>query len=148
MGDDSADTTQTGTLRHCRRRRSARMKATTTLCALLAGSLHTAMAQNNCISLADSTACPAFSAASISTNSNLTGLFPFLSSVDDVSSFDSELRSYVDGAFAQLRCVQYDKHRDWRILIPPQIRPVNRLFEFQFRQHHGLLRALFDKCIV
>ncbi|KAK5165235.1 uncharacterized protein LTR77_009333 [Saxophila tyrrhenica] len=60
------------------------------------------MAQN-CISLSDSTQCPAFSAASVSTNDNLTGLFPFLSSVTDTSSFDSELRSYVDNEFAQLR---------------------------------------------
>ena len=92
--------------RHRGRRTPSRLKTRTALCALLAGSIHTTMAQNGCISLADSTACPAFSAASISTNDNLSGLFPFLSDVTDVSSFDSQLQSYIDGAFARLRCVQ------------------------------------------
>lgn len=63
------------------------------------------MAQN-CISLSDSRACPAFSAASISTNDNLTGLFPFLSDVTDTDSFDSGLQDYIDNGFAQLRYEQ------------------------------------------
>lgn len=74
----------------------------TAFCALLASAAPTAMAQS-CISLANSAACPAFNASSISTNSNLTGLFPFLSSVTDVSSFDSGLRDYISGDFTQLR---------------------------------------------
>lgn len=69
---------------------------------MLASAAPTAMAQS-CISLANSAACPAFNASSISTNSNLTGLFPFLSSVTDVSSFDSGLRDYISGDFTQLR---------------------------------------------
>lgn len=92
-------------MRHLRRGPGNRLTSSTTLCALLVGSISTAMAQNDCISLADSTACSAFTAASISTNSDLTGLFPFLSSVNDVSSFDSGLQSYIDGAFASLRYV-------------------------------------------
>lgn len=103
---DEQTASQTRGPRHRRRRPSTRLKTTTAFCALLASSFHTAMAQNNCISLADSTACSAFSSASISTNSNLTGLFPFLSDVTDVSSFDSGIQSYIDGGYSQLRWVQ------------------------------------------
>jgi hypothetical protein len=60
------------------------------------------MAQN-CVSLATSTQCPAFSAASISTNSDLVGIFPFLSSVSDTASFDSGLKAYIANGFAQER---------------------------------------------
>lgn len=102
---DGQEASRSRPARHHRQRPVTRLKTSTTICALLAGSLHTAMAQNECISLGDSAACPAFNAASISTNNNLTGLFPFLSSVTDVASFDSELQSYIDGAFASLRCV-------------------------------------------
>ena len=85
-----------------RRRRTARVGASTAVCALLASSIPSAMAQN-CISLAQSTQCPAFSAASISTNSDLAGIWPFLSSVSDTASFDSGLKAYIANGFAQER---------------------------------------------
>lgn len=75
------------------------------LCALLAGSIPTTMAQDGCISLADSTACRAFGTASISTGSDLVGLFPFLSNVSDASSFDTGIAAYIAGDFTQLRSV-------------------------------------------
>lgn len=84
-------------------RQLIRISPATALCALLASSIHTTMAQNGCISLSGSTACPAFSAASISTNSDLVGLFPFLSNVSDTSSFDTGIANYIAGSFTQLR---------------------------------------------
>ncbi|CAK3930684.1 related to SH3 domain [Lecanosticta acicola] len=60
------------------------------------------MAQS-CISLANSASCPAFNASSISTDSSLTALFPFLSSVGDVASFDSGIRDYIAQNFTQSR---------------------------------------------
>ena len=84
------------------RRRNTRLRASTALCALLASSIPTAMAQN-CVSLSDSTQCPAFSAASVSTNAYLVGLFPFLSSVSDTKSFDTSLKAYISNGFSQLR---------------------------------------------
>lgn len=85
------------------RRRTARLTRTAAACVLLATGLPTAMSQDSCISLADSTACQAFNASSISTDSNLTGLFPFLSDVTDAESFDTELENYVNGDYAQTK---------------------------------------------
>ena len=84
------------------RQRAAQL-TTTVACALLASCVPTAMAQESCISLTGSTACPAFNASSISTNSNLTGLFPFLADVTDTDSFDTEIQNYVSGNYAQLK---------------------------------------------
>lgn len=84
-------------------RRQTAQLTTAAACALLVGGLPSAMAQESCISLADSTACPAFNASSISTNSDLTGLFPFLSDVTDTQSFDSGIQSYVTGDFARTK---------------------------------------------
>ncbi|KXS98202.1 hypothetical protein AC578_282 [Pseudocercospora eumusae] len=76
------------------------------LCALLAvTAIPTTMAQN-CVSLAESSACPAFSAASISTDANLTGLFPFLKNVSDTASFDTGIQNYIAGDFTHLRYQQ------------------------------------------
>ena len=86
------------------RRRAAHF-TTTAACALLASRVPSAMAQESCISLTGSTACPAFNASSISTNSNLTGLFPFLADVTDTDSFDSEIQNYVSGNYAQTKYV-------------------------------------------
>ena len=72
--------------------------------ALLASTLPGTMAQS-CISLEGSDLCPAFNASSISTNSNLTGLFPFLSDVTDTASFDSGLEEYISNGFTQTRYV-------------------------------------------
>ncbi|SPO05887.1 related to SH3 domain protein [Cephalotrichum gorgonifer] len=52
-------------------------------------------ASAECISLKDSVACPAWPAASISTDANLAGTFSFLSSVTDTKSFDSGLEAYL-----------------------------------------------------
>ncbi|KAF1930709.1 uncharacterized protein M421DRAFT_58048 [Didymella exigua CBS 183.55] len=65
----------------------------------LAASVPGTMAQANCVSLQGSSTCPAFSAASISTN--LTGDFSFLSFVSNVQSFDSQLRSYISTTYTQ-----------------------------------------------
>lgn len=92
------------TLPRTKRRRRIYTSTSTVLCVLLASGVQTSMAQK-CISLAKSTTCPAFNAASVSTDSSLVGLFPFLSSVTDTTSFDSGLRSYIGGGFAQLRYV-------------------------------------------
>jgi hypothetical protein len=96
--------TPTHSTMHRRKRRLAVISPSIAICALLAGSstIPTAMAQS-CISLADSTACPAFDDASISTGSTTVGLFPFLSSVENVTSFDSGIATYIAGAFAEQR---------------------------------------------
>ncbi|KAF2089016.1 hypothetical protein K490DRAFT_38638 [Saccharata proteae CBS 121410] len=60
------------------------------------------MAQS-CVSLAGSSECSAFNSSSISTDSNLTALFPFLSGVSDTASFDDQLRSYISGDFVSER---------------------------------------------
>ncbi|KAH7414338.1 hypothetical protein DE146DRAFT_32275 [Phaeosphaeria sp. MPI-PUGE-AT-0046c] len=76
----------------------AKTKTATVLSALVA-SLPVSMAQQNCISLSGSLQCPAFNAASISTN--LTGDFSFLSFVNDVKSFDDRLGNYINTTYAQ-----------------------------------------------
>ncbi|KAF8854194.1 hypothetical protein BDZ45DRAFT_597340 [Acephala macrosclerotiorum] len=55
----------------------------------------------NCISLASSTQCSAFSSASISTDSTLVGFFPFLQYVSDTKSFDEQLATYVSTSYVQ-----------------------------------------------
>ncbi|PMD16447.1 SH3 domain-containing protein [Hyaloscypha hepaticicola] len=59
-----------------------------------------AMAQN-CISLAGSTQCSAFSTASISTDSTLVGFFPFLQYVSSTATFDEQLSTYVSTSYVQ-----------------------------------------------
>jgi hypothetical protein len=58
------------------------------------------MAQS-CISLSGSTQCPAFSSASISTDSSLIGFFPFLQYVSSIETFDQQLSAYVSTAYVQ-----------------------------------------------
>lgn len=70
--------------------------------ALTAATLPTTLAQS-CIPLTDSSECRAFNSASISTNSALTGLFPFLANVTDTSSFDTQLQQYIANGFIQQR---------------------------------------------
>ncbi|KAF1348086.1 hypothetical protein BDV97DRAFT_378166 [Delphinella strobiligena] len=60
------------------------------------------MAQS-CVSLASSSQCPAFNESSISTDSTLTGLFPFLANVTDTTSFDTQMQQYISTAFPQER---------------------------------------------
>ncbi|KAK0722075.1 hypothetical protein B0T26DRAFT_644415 [Lasiosphaeria miniovina] len=59
----------------------------------------TAMAA--CISLKGSKTCSAFESSSVSTDSFLIGLFPFLKSVSDTASFDSQLQDYVQTTYVQ-----------------------------------------------
>ncbi|KAI2624210.1 hypothetical protein GGR54DRAFT_565960 [Hypoxylon sp. NC1633] len=60
-----------------------------------------AMAQEKCVSLTNSTACPAFQSASVSTNDFLKGLFPFLAYVTDTASFDRQFNSYLQTGYVQ-----------------------------------------------
>ncbi|KAI0478924.1 hypothetical protein GGR56DRAFT_350041 [Xylariaceae sp. FL0804] len=61
-----------------------------------------AMAQSDsCISLKGSTVCPAFQSASVSTNSSVYSIYPFLQYVTDRASFDQQLVQYVDGSYNQ-----------------------------------------------
>ncbi|KAF2152339.1 hypothetical protein K461DRAFT_327882 [Myriangium duriaei CBS 260.36] len=62
--------------------------------------------KESCISLRDSTQCPAFNASSISTSSDNIARFSFLSSVTDTASFDSQLQAYIAGSFIQQRFQQ------------------------------------------
>jgi len=95
-------TTKQQTSRHSRRRRSRRrLNLSTITCALLAGSIQTSAAA--CISLAESTQCPAFKAASISNDAANVGFYPFLADVTSVGSFDSGIKSYIQNGFAQIK---------------------------------------------
>ncbi|GME66244.1 hypothetical protein GTA08_BOTSDO04966 [Neofusicoccum parvum] len=83
------------------------LRSRAVLLSLVAAALPMAMAQSSsCISLAGSTECPAFSSSSVSTDSTLTGLFPFLTYVSDTNSFDQYLAAYVQSNFVQQRYVQ------------------------------------------
>ncbi|KAF2488078.1 hypothetical protein BDY17DRAFT_23507 [Neohortaea acidophila] len=88
-----------------RRRRSAPRTASAVASTLLLTSLPTSLAQA-CISLKGSTQCSAFNASSISTDSANVGLFPFLSSVTDLATFDSGLQTYIGNGFAQIQYQQ------------------------------------------
>ena len=89
--------------------------------ALLASTIPMASAQA-CISLANSTQCPAFNASSISTGSSLTGLLyvrrgtklfeamadmssPFLAFVSSTEDFDMRLSDYIATSYVQLKYV-------------------------------------------
>lgn len=67
--------------------------------AILAAVVPSTMAQHTCVSLQGSTACPAFTSASVDTN--LTGNFPFLKYVSDTKSFDDRIRDYIGTQYAQ-----------------------------------------------
>ncbi|KAL2070746.1 hypothetical protein VTL71DRAFT_13772 [Oculimacula yallundae] len=82
-----------------RKQRSAGFNTKTLLLGALAA-VPGAMAQN-CISLAGSTQCPAFSQASISTDSTLVGFFPFLRFVSSRSTFDEQLSAYLSTSYVQ-----------------------------------------------
>ncbi|KAK4187108.1 hypothetical protein QBC35DRAFT_385612 [Podospora australis] len=87
--------------RHVSGRRSRRLRPSTkaVLYTLLSTS-PTAMAA--CISLQGSKACPAFQSSSVSTsNSFLTGIFPFLSFVSNTETFDQRLATYVQTEYVR-----------------------------------------------
>ncbi|EHK43344.1 hypothetical protein TRIATDRAFT_182318, partial [Trichoderma atroviride IMI 206040] len=55
----------------------------------------------SCISLKGSALCPAFQAASISTNQSLIDTFSFLKYVSDLETFDTQLSSFVKTTYLQ-----------------------------------------------
>ncbi|TVY71465.1 hypothetical protein LSUE1_G007366 [Lachnellula suecica] len=85
--------------RRQKQQRSMGLNTRTTLLSILAAA-PTAMAET-CISLSGSTQCPAFNASSISTDSTLVGLFPFLQYVSSTTTFDEQLSSYVSTSYVQ-----------------------------------------------
>ncbi|PBP25616.1 hypothetical protein BUE80_DR003530 [Diplocarpon rosae] len=72
-----------------------------------------AIAQS-CISLSGSTQCPAFTSASISTDSTLIGLFPFLQFVTSTSTFDDQLSSHVATSYVQQNHLMYKPNSMFR----------------------------------
>ncbi|KAH8912503.1 hypothetical protein BR93DRAFT_963670 [Coniochaeta sp. PMI_546] len=54
-----------------------------------------------CIPLKGSTTCPAFQSASVSTDSFVVGLFPFLQFVSSTDTFDQQMRSYLQTSYVQ-----------------------------------------------
>jgi hypothetical protein len=91
-----------------RQRRSRRVASpSAALCLLLAGSLPLAMSQS-CISLANSRTCPAFNASSVATTGVAASLFPFLSGVNSVDSFDTALDVYIRTSYTQTKYVTID----------------------------------------
>ncbi|KFY34103.1 hypothetical protein V494_07065 [Pseudogymnoascus sp. VKM F-4513 (FW-928)] len=61
----------------------------------------TAFAQDQCVSLSDSKACPAFNLSSVSVTGHVADLFPFLKTVKDTASFDQKLLSHVQTTYVQ-----------------------------------------------
>ncbi|KAJ9622206.1 hypothetical protein H2204_011638 [Knufia peltigerae] len=57
----------------------------------------------SCISLASSQACSAFNASSISTDSDLVNLYPFLAYVKTVQDFDTQINQYVSQQYVQTK---------------------------------------------
>ncbi|KAJ9298442.1 hypothetical protein DTO271G3_3409 [Paecilomyces variotii] len=55
----------------------------------------------SCISLSGSTTCPAFNASSISTDSSLVALYPFLAYVSNLNDFDEQLSDYVKAGYVK-----------------------------------------------
>ena len=101
---NTAPNTFSALLMHQRQRRQPVSSASLVTSAFLASSIPTSLAQS-CISLKGSDACPAFNASSISTSSGVVGLFPFLSDVTDLASFDSGLQDYIGDGWAQVKYV-------------------------------------------
>ncbi|WPH04477.1 Hypothetical protein R9X50_00736800 [Acrodontium crateriforme] len=99
------DTAMDPNARQPKSRRTRQPGASTLMCALLASSLPHTMAQS-CISLSGSTMCPSFNESSVSTNSAVTALFPFLSGVSDTASFDSGLKAYMVRDWTQMKYQQ------------------------------------------
>ncbi|GAP86388.1 putative SH3 domain-containing protein [Rosellinia necatrix] len=87
-----------------RNRRSHVNRGTAVLLMTMMASLPQTTAQQEqpaCIQLTDSTTCSAFSSAFVSTNKNVTDLFSFLTVVNDVKTFDSQLNQYISGEWRQ-----------------------------------------------
>ncbi|OCT44793.1 SH3 domain containing protein [Cladophialophora carrionii] len=69
--------------------------------ALVVRSVHA----QSCISLAGSTACPAFNSSSISTDSTLVGFYPFLAYVTSTAEFDIQISRYVTREYVQTKYI-------------------------------------------
>ena len=130
--------------RRSRRKGVTLLSATTIARALLASGLSTSLAQT-CVPLTASVACPSFNASSISTDSALVGLFPFLSSVTDTASFDTGLQSYIANDFTQTRYEHINFHARLCSDIF-QIPNTNRVQQRRSRQHNSVLRKIHHKC--
>ncbi|KAF7886164.1 hypothetical protein EAF00_010267 [Botryotinia globosa] len=87
-----------------RSKRKQRWTGSFTKAAIISILASVPLAIADCVSLSDSTQCPAFTSASIDTN--LTGLFPFLSYVSDRATFDTQLRAYVQTSYVQSKYQQ------------------------------------------
>ncbi|KAB5572569.1 hypothetical protein GE09DRAFT_955957 [Coniochaeta sp. 2T2.1] len=81
-----------------RSRATAQPSVKTALLSLISAS-PAAMAA--CISLQGSKLCPAFESASVSTDSFVVGLFPFLQFVSSTPTFDQQLESYLTTSYVQ-----------------------------------------------
>ncbi|KAG4027651.1 hypothetical protein MFRU_028g00730 [Monilinia fructicola] len=86
------------------RTRKQRWTGSFTKATLLSMIASAPLATADCVSLSGSTQCPAFTSASVDTN--LTGLFPFLSYVSDRATFDTQLSAYVQTSYVQSKYQQ------------------------------------------
>jgi hypothetical protein len=102
----AADETSPTNAQYKRQRRSRRVASPSAaaLCLLLAGSLPVAMSQS-CISLANSRTCSAFNASSVATSGFVAGLYPFLTGVNSVESFDNALNVYIATSYTLTKYV-------------------------------------------
>ncbi|TRX96855.1 hypothetical protein FHL15_002161 [Xylaria flabelliformis] len=79
------------------RRSHVRWGAKELVMSMIASSSLAMAQQPACIQLTNSTTCPAFGSSFVSTNKAVTDLFPFLTVVNNVETFDSQLSQYVSG---------------------------------------------------
>ncbi|OAR05764.1 hypothetical protein LLEC1_06983 [Akanthomyces lecanii] len=84
------------------RRRHRGMRQSVARLALLS-TMPSLSAAQQCVPLKGSKVCPAFDAASVSTDKSVLGTYPFLQYVSDVASFDKQLNSYIQTDYVQSR---------------------------------------------
>ncbi|KAK3400056.1 hypothetical protein B0T20DRAFT_175568 [Sordaria brevicollis] len=98
-----APTNITKIINHNSAKRKVSRKQSSTKLLLLTclSAIPTAMSQ--CVPLKGSTACSAFQVSSISTDEDLVKLYPFLRDVKDTTTFDEQLKSYVQTNYVQLK---------------------------------------------
>ncbi|KAK3954489.1 SH3 domain-protein [Pseudoneurospora amorphoporcata] len=84
-----------------KRKVSRRQSSTKALLFTFLSAVPTAMSQ--CVPLKGSTACSAWQVSSISTDEDLVKLYPFLKDVKDTTTFDEQLKSYVQTNYVQLK---------------------------------------------
>lgn len=93
--------TSTESIRPRARRKGLDQRPLRKSAALLSILSATPTAMAACISLSGSTTCPAFDSASVSTSDFLKGLFPFLQYVNDTTTFDEQMKSYVQTSYVE-----------------------------------------------